>query len=197
MIPGLAIEKTWDVYLRMASSYDKTDEDHGIKKGLWEDSGFDCWFDGEDDDSVNDVLLESTSGSRWSCRFTLILKDPDHESLAFMIALGDPVLLMGDEEVPCFVNGHDQVVVELDPTNDFQLFIWALESLRDEMETDLRVGCLVLRGMSGGLIDDRIDATNVSEVDDDLDPVRSTVFEVRGVHLIELDGNGSDFRVCW
>ena len=45
-------------------------------------------------------------------------EDPDHESLAFMIALGDPVLLMGDEEVPCFVNGHDQVVVELDPTND-------------------------------------------------------------------------------
>lgn len=55
VIPGLAIEKPGDVYLRMASSYDKTDEDHGIKKGLWEDSGFDCWFDGEDDDSVNDV----------------------------------------------------------------------------------------------------------------------------------------------
>ena len=148
MIPGLAIEKTWDVYLRMESSYDKTDEDHGIKKGLWEDSGFDCWFDGEDDDSVNDVLLESTGGSRWSCRFTLILKDPDHESLAFMIALGDPVLLMGDEEVPCFVNGHDQVVVELDPTDDFQLFIRALGSLRD-----------------------------------------GTVFEVRGVHLIESVGD--------
>ena len=78
----------------------------------------------------------------------MILKDPDHESLAFMIALGDPVLLMGDEEVPCFVNGHDQVVVELDPTNDFQLFIRALESLRD-----------------------------------------GTVFEVRGVHLIESVGD--------
>ena len=38
---------------------------------------------------------------------------------------------MGDKEVPWFVNGHDQVVVELDPTDDFQLFIRALESLRD------------------------------------------------------------------
>lgn len=104
---------------------------------------------------------------------------------------------MGDKEVPCFVNGHDQVVVELDPTDDFQLFIRALESLRDGMETDFRVGCLILHGMSGGLVDDRIDATNVNKVDDDLDPVRSTVFEVREVHLIELDGNGSDFRVCW
>lgn len=36
---------------------------------------------------------------------------------------------MGDKEVPWFVNGHDQVVVELDPTDDFQLFIRALESL--------------------------------------------------------------------
>lgn len=60
------------------------------------------------------------------------------------------------------------------------------------METDFRVGCLILHGMS-----DRIDANNVNEVDDDLDPVRSTVFEVREVHFIELDGNGSDFRVCW
>lgn len=60
------------------------------------------------------------------------------------------------------------------------------------METDFRVGCLILHGMS-----DRIDANNVNEVDDDLDPVRSTVFEVREVHLIELDGNGPDFRVCW
>lgn len=54
---------------------------------------------------------------------------------------------MGDKEVPWFVNGHDQVVIELDPTDDFQLFIRALESLRD-----------------------------------------STVFEVRGVHLIESVG---------
>lgn len=58
---------------------------------------------------------------------------------------------------------------------------------------------LILHGMSGGLVDDRIDANNVNEVDDDddLDPVRSTVFEVREVHLIELDGNGPDFRVYW
>ena len=47
---------------------------------------------------------------------------------------------MGDKEVPCFVNGHDQVVVELDPTDDFQLFIRALKSLRDGMETDFRGG---------------------------------------------------------
>lgn len=62
------------------------------------------------------------------------------------------------------------------------------------METDFRVGCLILHGMS-----DRIDANNVNEVDDDddLDPVRSTVFKVREVYLIELDGNGPDFRVCW
>ena len=56
------------------------------------------------------------------------------------------------------------------------------------------VGCLILHGMSGGLVDDRIDATNVNEVDDDLDPVRSTVFEVRGVHLIESVG---DFLFRW
>lgn len=47
------------------------------------------------------------------------------------------------------MNGHDQVVVELDPTDDFQLFILALESLRDGMETDSgwvalsSMGCLV------------------------------------------------------
>lgn len=56
------------------------------------------------------------------------------------------------------------------------------------METDFRVGCLILHGMSGGLVDDRIDATNVNEVDDDLDPVKSTVFEVRG---------SPSYRVCW
>ena len=70
-------------------------------------------------------------------------------------------------------------VIELDPTNDFQLFIRALESLRAGMETDFRVGCLILHGMPDGLVDDRIDANNVNEVDDDLDPVRPTVFEVR------------------
>ena len=147
VIPGLAIEKTENVYRRMIISYNKTDEDHGVREDLWEDSDFDRWFDGEDDNFANDGLLEPMGGSR-SCCFTLILKDPDHESLAFMIALVDPVLLMGDEEVPCFVNGHDQVVVELDPTDDFQLFIRVLESLRD-----------------------------------------GTVFEVRGVHLIESVGD--------
>ena len=45
---------------------------------------------------------------------------------------------MGDKEVPWFVNGHDQVVVELDPTDDFQLFIRALESLRDGTVFEVR-----------------------------------------------------------
>lgn len=71
-------------------------------------------------------------------------------------------------------------VVELDPTNDFQLFIRALESLRDGMETDFRVGCLILHGMSGGLVDDRIDANNVNEVDD-----------VRSSQIHGLRGQGS------
>ena len=66
-------------------------------------------------------------------------------------------------------------VVELDPTNDFQLFIRALESLRDGMETDFRVGCLILHGMS-----DRIDANNVNEVDD-----------VRSSQIHGLRGQGS------
>ena len=36
------------------------------------------------------------------------------------------------------MNGHDQVVVELDPTDDFQLFIRALESLRDGTVFEVR-----------------------------------------------------------
>ena len=35
VIPGLAIEKTGDVYRRMMISYRKMDEDHGVRKDLW------------------------------------------------------------------------------------------------------------------------------------------------------------------
>ena len=76
VIPGLAIEKTGDVYLRMMISYRKTDEDHGVRKDLWEDSDFNCW-NRENNDSANDDLWRLMGESR-SCCFTLILEDPDH-----------------------------------------------------------------------------------------------------------------------
>lgn len=56
----------------------------------------------------------------------MILKDPDHGSLAFIIALVDPVLLMDDEEVPCFVNGHDQVGGRAESHSSCSYELWSL-----------------------------------------------------------------------
>lgn len=73
----------------------------------------------------------------------MILKDPDHGSLAFIIALVDPVLLMDDEEVPCFVNGHDQVGGRAESHSSCSYELWSLL----EMEWRLISGWVALSSM--------------------------------------------------
>lgn len=211
VVPGLSTETVDGLYIRLHSmTSDPTarslrpstvtprpphdaDQDGSVSE---EDGNLTVYGDGDGDGIPTDDngRLYPPHGA------VLILKDPDHEDLAFMIFLGRSVLRLGDEEIPTCIRTRHQVVVELSSGDDLRLLVRAVESLRRGMETDLRVGALLLRGMSGGLVDNRpevVEAEDLDRVGDALDPVRSTVFEVLEAHLIESTGDADVFHLCW